>query len=316
MTFTNTARKLIDLTVKKQWQDTEGNELTDLPESIWVKLQRRYKDDTSESNVWKDIAVCPAVELKKEAYTGEWKYIFTGLDQYELGEGGVNDKRYYEYRVVESADGTNFFERGRTIVLTTPGTDGTGTDYKYVVSGDPLPIGENTDSAETITITNTRQKPKYQLVITKQGIDGESTPVLLNGVEFTLEKQVDGTYQQGVKKATDGDGKCSFTELEPGSYRLTEVKTAEEYNLLAEPIEFVLTDDGQCTANGATLGEISGDAAKGYTIALTINNRKGLTLPHTGADAPSLWVLIGLPLLVAGLLVLVFRYNRKGGKRS
>ena len=30
----------------------------------------------------------------------------------------------------------------------------------------------------------------------------------------------------------------------------------------------------------------------------------------------NLWLLIGLPLLVAGLLVLVFRYNRKGGKRS
>ena len=51
-------------------------------------------------------------------------------------------------------------------------------------------------------------------------------------------------------------------------------------------------------------------------MSLTINNRKGFTLPHTGADAPSLWLLIGLPLLVAGLLVLVFRYNRKGGKRS
>ena len=105
--------------------------------------------------------------------------------------------------------------------------------------------------------------------------------------------------------------------MEPGSYRLTEVKTAEEYNLLAEPIEFVLTKDGGCTLHdGTPLGKVTGDAAKGYTIALTINNRKGLTLPHTGADAPSLWVLIGLPLLVAGLLVLVFRYNRKGGKRS
>ena len=318
VTFTNTARKLIDLTVKKQWQDTEGNKLTDLPESIWVKLQRRYKDDTSESNVWKDIAVCPAVELKKEAYTGEWKYIFTGLDQYELG-ASAEEKRYYEYRVVESADRTNFVETGGTIDLTTPGTDGTGTDYKYTVGSDSLPIGDGTGSAETITITNTRQKPKYQLVITKQGIDGESDPVLLEGVQFTLEvKGTDGSYTAVTSspRTTGRGGKCSFTELEPGSYRLTEVKTAEEYNLLAEPIEFKLTDDGHCTANGAKLGEISGGGAAGYTIALTINNRKGLTLPHTGADAPSLWVLIGLPLLVAGLLVLVFRYNRKGGKRS
>ena len=315
-TFTNTARKLIDLTVKKQWKDTEGNELTDLPESIWVKLQRRYKDDTSADNVWKDIDGYPAVELKKEAYTGEWKYIFTGLDQYELG-ASAEEKRYYEYRVVESANRTDFFETGGTIVLTTPGTGENGTDYKYTVGGDPLKIDESTSSAETITITNTRQKPKYQLDITKQGIDGESDPVPLSGVEFTLEKQVDGTYGQGVNKTTGDGGKCSFAGLEPGSYRLTEVKTAEGYNLLAESIEFVLTDDGQCTLDGGTtLGTVSGGGAAGYTIALTINNRKGLTLPHTGADAPSLWVLIGLPLLVAGLLVLVFRYNRKGGKRS
>ena len=105
--------------------------------------------------------------------------------------------------------------------------------------------------------------------------------------------------------------------MEPGSYRLTEVKTAEGYNLLAEPIEFALTEKGDCTHDNAKFGTVKRDAESGvYTIALTINNRKGLTLPHTGADAPSLWVLIGLPLLVAGLLVLVFRYNRKGGKRS
>ena len=53
-----------------------------------------------------------------------------------------------------------------------------------------------------------------------------------------------------------------------------------------------------------------------HNIALTIYNRKGFTLPHTGADAPSLWLLIGLPALVAVLLVLVFRYNKKGGKHS
>ena len=141
--------------------------------------------------------------------------------------------------------------------------------------------------------------------------------MLLSGVEFTLEKQVGDTYGQGVNKTTDGGGKCSFTGLEPGSYRLTEVKTAEGYNLLAEPIEFALTDKGKCTHDNAEFGTVKRDTESGvYTIALTINNRKGLTLPHTGADAPSLWVLIGLPLLVAGLLVLVFRYNRKGGKRS
>ena len=87
------------------------------------------------------------------------------------------------------------------------------------------------------------------------------------------------------------------------------------YNLLAAPIEFVLKD-GKCLISGTQQDGVTGNAASGYTVSLTINNRKGFTLPHTGADAPSLWLLIGLPLLVAGLLVLAFHYNRKGGKRS
>ena len=69
--------------------------------------------------------------------------------------------------------------------------------------------------------------------------------------------------------------------------------------------------------DGAGFGNVKYDSAAGvYNIALTINNRKSFELPHTGADAPSLWLLIGLPALVAVLLVLVFRYNKKGGRRQ
>ena len=96
---------------------------------------------------------------------------------------------------------------------------------------------------------------------------------------------------------------------------MTELKTVDGYNLLAAPIEFTL-QNGECRINGEKQNIVEGNPAEGYKVSLIINNRKGFTLPHTGADAPSLWLLIGLPLLVAGLLVLVFRYNRKGGKRS
>ena len=121
----------------------------------------------------------------------------------------------------------------------------------------------------------------------------------------------------GTTKSVGGNaGKCSFKKLSEGSYRLTELKTVDGYNLLAAPIEFTLQKD-KCLINSMPQGGmVTGNPASGYTVSLTINNRKGFTLPHTGADAPSLWLLIGLPLLVAGLLVLVFRYNRKGGKRS
>ena len=300
-TFTNTARTLIDLNVIKLWKDAEGNDLAEagMPTAIWIKLERRHVNSTED---WRTTQEYPnPIKLTKNGMSGQWTCKFEHLDKNDVSQGKTVE---YEYRITESGTKDGQY-------VPTGGQMTTADGFTYTLT-------QKTEG-NTITLTNQREKPKYKLDITKRGIDGENEPVLLSGVEFTLEvKGTDESYTAvtGSPQTTNGDGKCSFTGLEPGSYRLTEVKTAEGYNLLAEPIEFVLTDDGQCTANGAKLGEISGGAAKGYTIALTINNRKGLTLPHTGADAPSLWVLIGLPLLVAGLLVLVFRYNRKGGKRS
>ena len=299
-TFTNTARTLIDLNVIKLWKDAEGNDLAeaDMPAAIWIKLERRHVGDKDDK--WITTQEYPnPIQLKRNGMSGQWTCKFEHLDQYDVTK---DPQVEYEYRITES--GTE----GGTYVPT--GGQMTAADgFTYTLT-------QQTEG-NTITLTNKREKPKYQLVITKQGIDGENAPVMLNGVEFTLEKLDDNNVYQPVGgNLTTVNGKCSFTELEPGSYRLTEVKTAEGYNLLAEPIEFVLTKDGHCTANGATLGEVSGGGAAGYTIALTINNRKSFELPHTGADAPSLWLLIGLPALVAVLLVLVFRYNKKGGRRQ
>lgn len=311
--FTNTARELFDITLDKQWQDANGHALAHdgLP-NVWVQLQRCVGNDGD----WKVVDGYNEVELTHSGQTDKWTATITALDKYA---DPADKTTQYTYRVVEysvNKDGSKTLDNGSGVLL---------GDYKYDPSytykspeGDTLLNGIT--GGGSITITNTRQKPKYQLDITKQGIDGEKEPVLLSGVEFTLEvKGTNGLYTAVTDspQTTDENGKCSFTGLEPGSYRLTEVKTADSYTLLAEPIEFVLTEKGDCTlVDGTPLGKVIGGAAEGYTIALTINNRKGLTLPHTGADAPSLWVLIGLPLLVAGLLVLVFRYNRKGGKRS
>ena len=152
------------------------------------------------------------------------------------------------------------------------------------------------------------------MVITKQ--DAQDAGIKLGGVEFKLEKP-DAVPSETKTGTTDArTGELTFADLTPGNYRLTETKTAEGYTLLAEPIEFTLTADGRCLRDGTAFDKITTDADGVYNIALTIYNRKGFTLPHTGADAPSLWLLIGLPALVAVLLVLVFRYNKKGGKHS
>ena len=305
--FTNTAHKQIPITVEKKWQDAKGNELTGgLPTSIWVKLQRRRVDSTDGK--WTDV---PDTEVKLT--NGTWKHTFTGMDACD-----ISDTTYYEYRVVEwDAENGNYKASG-TLIL---------GGYKYTVASKTKTITAD-DNTAWLTLTNTRVPPVYELAITKQGLDenGDITG-LLSGVEFKLEKlkddnSVDATFNStgSMTKTTASDGanagKCSFEKLPAGSYRLTELKTVDGYNLLAAPIEFVLKD-GKCLIKSTSQESmVTGDAARGYTVSLTINNRKGFTLPHTGADAPSLWLLIGLPLLVAGLLVLAFHYNRKGGKRS
>ena len=291
-TFTNTAHQLMDITVEKKWLDADNKPLTDnLPNAIWVKLQRHRVDDTSGQ--WE--AATDAVELKYDYMSKTWTHKFERLDKTD-----VTNNTPYEYRVAECATQNGTFTAKGTVTIGT---------YTYTASQTDLTDGK-------ITLTNKRTDPNFALNLTKKGIDGENTP-LLDGVEFKLEKlKDDNTAETTDTRTTGSDGTCSFTPLSPGKYRLTETKTAAGYTLLAEPIEFTLTADGQCLRDGAAFGAKTTDSSGVYNIALTIYNRKGFTLPHTGADAPSLWLLIGLPALVAVLLVLVFRYNKKGGKHS
>lgn len=297
-TFTNTAHQLMDIEVEKQWQDADDKPLTDnLPDAIWVKLERHHVDDTSGQ--WE--AATDAVELEYSYMTGKWTHKFERLDKTDVTNGTK-----YEYRVAECATQDGMFTAKGTVTIGA---------YTYTASQNPLADGK-------ITLINKRTNPKFALNLTKKGIDDTTTP-LLDGVEFKLEKLNDDnttfvTIGTGVTgRASAGTGQLTFADLSPGEYRLTETKTAAGYTLLSEAIEFTLTTDGKCKLNGTDYDEVTQDpASRVYNIALTIYNRKGFTLPHTGADAPSLWLLIGLPALVAVLLVLVFRYNKKGGKHS
>lgn len=201
------------------------------------------------------------------------------------------------------------------------------------------PDGTITGGSGKIVLTNTLQNPKFVLDIIKKdaekGKDGKEVP--LSGVEFKLEKlkaektterepQVDNTYTfsngktGSITATTDKDGKITnaFKDLEPGTYRLTETKAHAGYNLLSKPIDITF-EDGKCSIDGVEVKKDGNTFKDGpnntYTMTLTVLNRKTPELPHTGADAPSLWLLIGMPLAVAGLLIFTFRYNRKGGRR-
>ena len=304
-TFVNSARELFNITVKKEWKTQDGTTdipQADLPNAIYLQLQRT--ETPNVANSWQTVSGYESVELKKpDGYEG-WTKQFTGLDKYDANKAG-NDHVAYTYRVLERATADGKFYGG---------ADGdvieiNGKKYKVL---NTTVTGDSAD--KTLTLTNQLQDAKYNLVITKQ--DAQDAGIKLGGVEFKLEKPDAVPSETKTGKTAEETGELTFADLTPGSYRLTETKTAEGYTLLAEPIEFTLTADGRCLRDGAAFGTVTPDTSGVYNIALTIYNRKGFTLPHTGADAPSLWLLIGLPALVAVLLVLVFRYNKKGGKHS
>ena len=293
-TFTNTAHQLMDIEVEKQWKDAKDKPLTDKLPDIWVKLERRHVNDTSGK--WVDAT--SAVKLQYNYMTGKWTHKFERLDKTDVNVTGNPE---YVYRVAECASDSGDYKAEGTVTIGT---------YTYTASQTALADGK-------ITLTNKRTNPKFALNLTKKGIDGTTTP-LLGGVEFKLEKLNDSgaaetTYNGVTGSDSTNQGKCSFASLTPGSYRLTETKTAEGYTLLAEPIEFTLTADGQCRRDGAAFGAKTTDADGVCNIALTIYNRKGFTLPVTGGFSTLLFSGIGVLLVLAGVGVL-FSLKKKSNR--
>ena len=283
-----------------------------------------------------------------------WLYTFSGLDQYQINtdksqtdyvyrivEGTLDDKTGTFTAV---APGGTITINGNTYVVTAEATAKSETNSETGATTTPAtvtPDGTITGGSGKIELTNTLQNPKFVLDIIKKDAekDENSNDVLLSGVEFKLEKLVetttegktqwvvdenypfDSTNIGSITGTTGKDGKITpnpFKNLKPGTYRLTETKAYPGYNLLAQPIVIKFTQDGKCYIDGQRItdeGKFKPSANNTYTMTLTVLNRKTPKLPHTGADAPSLWLLIGMPLAVAGLLIFTFRYNRKGGRR-
>lgn len=354
--FTNTKRTLINIEFDKLWKDANGTDdlsTAQQPKEIYIQLQRRLATSTNDDD-WTPVnyGTKAYVTIAPDDNNG-WKRTFSGLDQRPVDNPNTN----YQYRIVEGtvdkndnftrADGTITID-GNTygVTVTAEATPNSETNSAGSSTGNTAtgtPDGTITGGSGKIELTNKLQNPKFALDIIKKDAekDKNGKDVPLSDVEFKLEKlkaetttggepQVDTTYTftfgnttstGSITAPTDENGKITnmFTNLEPGTYRLTETKAHPGYNLLAQPIKIKFTQDGKCYIDGEEVKKEDKTFNKGtnntYTMTLTVLNRKTPELPHTGADAPSLWLLIGMPLAVAGLLIFTFRYNRKGGRR-
>ena len=349
--FTNTKRKLINIEFDKLWKDANDTALgtTNQPNEIYIQLQRKNSAADAKWEVV-DYPTSGSKYVTVHHTDNGWLYPFNNLDQYPVGGSADNN---YIYRIVEGTvddkgsftpaaeDGTITIN-GNTYVVTAEATAKSEKDSETGATTTPAKVngGTITGGSGKIELTNKLQNPKFVLDIIKKDAEpnNEGQEVFLKGVEFKLEKLVetttegktqsvvdknypfDNTNKGSITGTTGADGKITpnpFTNLEPGTYRLTETKAHPGYNLLAQPIVIEFTQDGTCSIDGQVipLGDKFTQSGNTYTMTLTVLNRKTPELPHTGADAPSLWLLIGMPLAVAGLLIFTFRYNRKGGRR-
>lgn len=346
--FTNTQRKLINIEFDKLWEDANGTVLgtTNQPNEIYIQLQRKKSAADAQWEVV-DYPTSGSKYVTVHHTDNGWLYPFNNLDQYPVGGSADNN---YIYRIVEGTvekgefkqaaeDGTITID-GKTYVVKAEATakisDGDSTKDTKATATD----GTITGGSGKIVLTNKLQNPKFVLDIIKKDAEPNNAgeDVFLKDVEFKLEKLVetttggesqwvvdknykfDSTKTDSITGTTGTDGKITpnpFTDLEPGTYRLTETKAHPGYNLLAQPIEIKFTQGGECFIDGEKITDTKTfvQSDNTYTMNLTVLNRKTPELPHTGADAPSLWLLIGMPLAVAGLLIFTFRYNRKGGRR-
>ena len=184
----------------------------------------------------------------------------------------------------------------------------------------------------------------YELDTTK--VDGSDTTKTLAKAEFELYKTVDGTNNYAVvtdgkltgwttdeakatKLTSDANGLFKVAGLDDGTYYLKETKAPAGYNLLAAPVKLAITAttaNGQnwtgtaadaLTALSIKVGNsdaVTGDTAKG-TVAATIENNAGSTLPSTGGIGTTLFYVIGI-LLMSGAAVLLVTKKKMANREN
>ena len=181
----------------------------------------------------------------------------------------------------------------------------------------------------------------YGIDLTKTG--DNQTP--LEGVQFTLTDNLDrpiyvtsetvdqNTYYVPTGSDTGSNvvttitgGKLYIRGLEPGTYKLTEVKTNTGYVLLKAPVIVRIdqTNKNDGTADGYVKSGESTETKVNMTkdtinsdsqvalVPLTVVNNKGFDLPQTGAAGTALFAIVGIVLAaVAGGLLFFLKRSPK-----
>lgn len=179
-------------------------------------------------------------------------------------------------------------------------------DYQIGAIGPPTELnytegtGESGISEKVITIPIKNVKLASIKIIK---VDADDPTLRLSDVEFKLEKESDeGVWKEIASEKTNDMGEVIFGKLESGSYRVTETKTKNGYQLLKEPILVTIGDLG----NGETKRKFE----------YTVENSRRSKLPDTGGFGIETIISEGLLCMMAICTLFIRQQSlrRKRGK--
>ncbi|UOQ87028.1 SpaA isopeptide-forming pilin-related protein [Gracilibacillus salinarum] len=136
----------------------------------------------------------------------------TGLITNETGQLLIEDLKPGHYELVE-----------------------TKAPFGHELDETPIPFEIVFDQQETLQLTMENEQSTGAVELTKTGEDGND----LEGVEFELQDAEGNTLQTGLE--TNAGGKLLISDLKPGSYQFVETEGLPGYDLIADPIEFIIT---------------------------------------------------------------------------
>lgn len=324
----------ITASVPSNVSDLSKFDLSDTMSSglTWVSADANLQITTSNSEV--TLAAegeTPDYELtapNENTEGGSWCISFTEAGRKKLAENNISSISVtFSAKLNENA--------------TVSGTGNLNT-ASLTYSNAIYPEG-STETAEEYTIKDSAIVYTFQMNITKYkdsvasgneaiGVEFELYKDSANGSALYFKKQENGSYVLSESTAgasqtlvTGQDGTIAIVGLESGTYYLKETKTITDYNLLKDPVKIDLNietetnwttsasfNDGTLVKNtyASTTYKLNGETLTGGLVSQNVINKKGFTLPITGAMSTLLFSVLGCLLVLAGVIVL-FRSGKK-----
>lgn len=192
-----------------------------------------------------------------------------------------------------------------------------GTTYAATIAADGTVSMTGDGKVGTMTIIKNKAT-ETELTFKKKSKTADGKEISLDGAVFEI-KRLEGSEYKPVTSienvASNGrftiptDG-ITLTHLLDGTYQLTEITAPAGYNLLTDPITFVI-ENGLLKQPETKSEVVTFDSA---AKTVTIFNTAGIELPETGSMGTLMTTMSGMALMLIalGYLILVKR-REKGG---